>query len=138
VVGWGLLLVVNYISIMRKNHLKQLIQKHLLNFKRLCNQQTRNHQSHQRKNVYFVFMILRSFDGRMFLAAPSPEPPRPSAAANETITTITSPSASALVHLMSQFRMDRASEPMPISVTTLEKMSITDTQHFLADNGLEK
>ncbi len=39
---------------------------------------------------------------------------------------------------MSQFRMDKAAEPMPISLKTLEKMSITDTQHLLAENGLEK
>ncbi len=39
---------------------------------------------------------------------------------------------------MSQFRMDKASEPMPITLKTLEKMSITDTQHLLATNGLEK
>jgi hypothetical protein len=34
--------------------------------------------------------------------------------------------------------MDKASEPMPITLKTLEKMSITDTQHLLATNGLEK
>jgi beta-lactam-binding protein with PASTA domain len=34
--------------------------------------------------------------------------------------------------------MDKASEPMPITLKTLEKMSITETQRLLADNGLEK
>jgi len=39
---------------------------------------------------------------------------------------------------MSKFRIDNSSEPTPISVKTLEKMSITDTQYLLAENGLEK
>jgi hypothetical protein len=69
-----------------------------------------------------------------FLAAPPPEPPRPSTVNEST----TNPPSSAIVHLMSQIRMDKASEPMPISLKTLEKMSITETQQLLAKNGLEK
>ncbi len=73
----------------------------------------------------------------IFLAAPPPEPPRPSSASASVNERATSP-PSAVVHLMSQFRMDKASEPMPITLKTLEKMSITETQRLLADNGLEK
>ncbi|CAF1161959.1 unnamed protein product [Rotaria sp. Silwood1] len=68
---------------------------------------------------------------------PAP-PPQPSSTINETTTTISNAPSGALVHLLSQFRMDKASGPMPISLTNLEKMSVTDTQRLLADNGLEK
>ncbi|CAF1504822.1 unnamed protein product [Adineta ricciae] len=79
-------------------------------------------------------------------APPPPEPPRSAptqtaaatAVANETLASRTSPPPNTLVHLMSQFRMDKASEPMPISVTTLEKMSLKDTQHLLGEHGLDK
>ena len=39
---------------------------------------------------------------------------------------------------MSQCRIDQTSESMLISLSTLEKMSTTDTQYLLAENGLEK
>ncbi|CAF4901387.1 unnamed protein product, partial [Rotaria sp. Silwood1] len=68
---------------------------------------------------------------------PAP-PPQPSSTINETTTTISNAPSGALVHLLSQFRMDKASGPMPISLKNLEKMSVTDTQRLLADNGLEK
>jgi hypothetical protein len=123
---------------MLKNHLKQLILKHLLNFKLCRTQQTKNQQYHHRKNVYFLFCYSEEFYEEFFLAAPPPEPPRPSSTTNETMTMVTNAPANAIVHLMSQFRMDKASEPMPISLTTLEKMSITDTQRLLAESGLEK
>ena len=78
--------------------------------------------------------------GVLCLAVPLPETSRPSSAV--AAAAVNEPTAgvppNALVHLMSQFRMDKASEPMPISIKTLEKMSITDTQRFLADSGLEK
>jgi hypothetical protein len=72
-----------------------------------------------------------------FLDVPPPEPPR-SSTANETITSRMSPPPHALVHLMSQFRMDKAAEPKSMSLATLEKMSLRDTQHLLTENGLEK
>lgn len=77
---------------------------------------------------------------RSRLAAPPPEPPRPVATpvTNEKLAANTSPPPNALVHLMSQFRMDKASEPMPISLATLEKLSLRDTQHLLDENGLER
>ena len=75
---------------------------------------------------------------RGFLVAPAAtEPSRPtSSASNEAAP---HPPAHALVHLMSQFRMDsKAPEPIPVSLSALEKMSITTTQRLLAENGLEK
>ncbi|CAF1443169.1 unnamed protein product [Adineta steineri] len=75
--------------------------------------------------------------------APPPEPPRPlstatiAAAANETITTRATPPPNAIVHLMSQFRMDNVSAPMPITSATLEKMTPKETHNFLIENGLE-
>lgn len=74
-----------------------------------------------------------------FFKVPPPEPPRSaSSTSNETITTSTSPPANALVHLMSQFRMDKPSEPMPMSLSILEKMSLRDTQNLITENGLDK
>jgi len=68
--------------------------------------------------------------------APPPEPSRPlSSTVNESTT---NPPSNSIVQLMSKFRIDNSSEPTPISVKTLEKMSITDTQYLLAENGLEK
>ncbi|CAF2494904.1 unnamed protein product [Rotaria sp. Silwood2] len=68
---------------------------------------------------------------------PAP-PPQPSSTINETTTTTSKAPPGALVHLMSQIRMDKPSGPMPISLINLEKLSVTDTQHLLAENGLEK
>ncbi|CAF0737919.1 unnamed protein product [Rotaria sordida] len=68
---------------------------------------------------------------------PAP-PPQPSSTINETTTTTSNAPPGALAHLMSQFRIDKPSEAKPILSTNLEKMSITDTQHLLAENGLEK
>ncbi len=97
-------------------------------------QRKRNH----RKKVYFI-RIPRTLLYFLFLVAPPPEPPRPSSvAATATVNERATSPSSAIVHLMSQFRMDKASEPMPITLKTLEKMSITETQRLLADNGLEK
>jgi len=82
-----------------------------------------------------MFLDRQSF----FLAVP--EPPRSSSSsstANETITSRMSPPPNAIVHLMSQFRMDKAAEPKSMSLATLEKMSLRDTQHLLTENGLEK
>lgn len=95
------------------------------------------------KKRIFYFVIVNVFIIRkFFLAAPPPEPSRPSsspsrttAAANESTT---SPPSSAIAHLMSQIRMDKPSEPMPTSLKNLEKMSITETQRLLAENGLDK
>ncbi len=91
------------------------------------------------KKRRFYFSSVLVFVSRTFVsAAPPPEPPRPSSASSPVNEPTTNPPSNALVHLMSQFRMDKAAEPMPISLKTLEKMSITDTQHLLAENGLEK
>ncbi|CAF3436539.1 unnamed protein product [Rotaria socialis] len=65
-------------------------------------------------------------------------PPQQSSTIIDTTTTRTSPSQGALAHLMSQFRIDKQSETMSISLANLEKLSITDTQRLLAENGLEK
>ena len=54
------------------------------------------------------------------------------------MTTTTASPGSAIVHLMSQFRMERALEPVPAKTINFEKLSITETQDFLAKNGLEK
>jgi len=80
----------------------------------------------------------RVYNRSIFLAVPPPEPPRPSSSSSTVNESTTIPPSNSIVHLMSQFRMDKAAEPMPISSKTLEKMSITDTQHLLAENGLEK
>lgn len=76
--------------------------------------------------------------------AEPPRPPVPIPAARATSPTTSetnltmNTSSSALTHLMSQFRMDKAADPMPISLANWEKLSITDTQRLLAENGLEK
>lgn len=75
--------------------------------------------------------------------APRPPPvPIPAARTTSPTTSETNStmntSSSALTHLMSQFRMDKVADPMPISLANWEKLSITDTQRLLAENGLEK
>lgn len=100
------------------------------------NESDKSHTGQSTKKRKLLFSLLFKIENVSFVsAAPSAQP---SSTINDTTSSKTSPTHGVLVHLMSQFRMDKLSEPMPISLSDLEKMSITDTQSLLVESGLEK
>lgn len=99
------------------------------------------------KKGKFLFIFPKSlflFIINIFSVAPVPAPQPSStittttARTNEVPRSTASSPPNSVVHLISQFRIDKQPAPIPVSLAILEKMSITDTQHLLAENGLEK
>jgi hypothetical protein len=120
-----------------------------VNYKQQSIKHKRNPLSFHRKKVHphLISLCLNKNEFFVLAAAPPPQPiqspplPTVPAAAASTISpeTAASPSGNVLVQLMSQFRMEKPGEPKAVVATTnWEKMSITETQRLLADNGLEK